>query len=151
MASARPASASVKASQRVAKRESAIRVAVVFQGIGQAFPVSGNGGFRVEQDCEIAILTRKYRALKRVGQAKSKWDCEMLPIQCRMARTALSLGVKELAELADVSTNTISRFEAGEELKPRTVTAIRAALEAAGVEFIEANGGGPGVRLKKAM
>ncbi|RTL86891.1 MAG: helix-turn-helix domain-containing protein [Hyphomicrobiales bacterium] len=75
----------------------------------------------------------------------------MLPIQCRMARTALSLGVKELAELADVSTNTISRFEAGEELKPRTVSAIRAALEAAGAEFIEANGGGPGVRLRQGM
>jgi transcriptional regulator with XRE-family HTH domain len=67
-----------------------------------------------------------------------------------MARTALSLGVKELAELAGVSTNTISRLEAGEELKPRTVAAIRAALEAAGVEFIAENGGGPGVRLRKA-
>lgn len=73
----------------------------------------------------------------------------MLPIQCRMARTALTLGVKELAQLADVSTNTISRFEAGEELKPRTLAAIRTALEKAGVEFIEENGGGPGVRLRK--
>jgi predicted transcriptional regulator len=74
----------------------------------------------------------------------------MLPIQCRMARTALSLGVKELAELADVSTNTISRLEAGEELRPRTVAAIRAALESAGVIFVEENGEGPGVRLKKS-
>ena len=74
----------------------------------------------------------------------------MLPIQCRMARTALNLGVKELAELANVSTNTVSRLEAGEELKPRTVAAIRAALEAAGVIFVESNGEGPGVRLRKA-
>jgi predicted transcriptional regulator len=66
-----------------------------------------------------------------------------------MARTALSLGVKELADLADVSTNTISRLEAGEELKPRTVAAIRAALESAGVIFVGENGGGPGVRLRK--
>jgi predicted transcriptional regulator len=73
----------------------------------------------------------------------------MLPIQCRMARTALSLGVKELADLADVSTNTISRLEAGEKLKPRTIAAIRAALESAGVEFIAENGGGAGVRLRK--
>jgi hypothetical protein len=29
------------------------------------------------------------------------------------------------------------------------IAAIRAALEAAGVEFIAENGGGPGVRLKK--
>lgn len=41
------------------------------------------------------------------------------------------------------------RRAAGEELKPRTVEAIQCALEAAGVVFIEENGGGPGVRLKK--
>lgn len=66
-----------------------------------------------------------------------------------MARVALGLGVRELAELAQVAPATISRLEAGEELKPRTVAAIRAALEAAGVEFIEPNGSGAGVRLKK--
>jgi hypothetical protein len=41
----------------------------------------------------------------------------------------------------------------GSETKPpvsaATVAAIRAALEKAGIEFIEENGGGPGVRLKK--
>lgn len=72
----------------------------------------------------------------------------MLPTQCRMARAALELGVRELAELAKVSTNTITRFERGEPLKERTVQDIRAALESAGVEFIAANGGGPGVRLR---
>ena len=70
--------------------------------------------------------------------------------QCRMARSALQLGVRELAEAAQVSPTTISRLEAGEELKPRTVAAIRAALEAAGVEFIPENGSGPGVRLRGA-
>ena len=43
-----------------------------------------------------------------------------------------------------------SRLEAGRELKPRTVAAISAALEAAGVVFAEENGEGPGVRLRKA-
>jgi len=66
-----------------------------------------------------------------------------------MARTALNLGVRDLAELASVSSNTVSRFEAGEELKPRTIAALRAALESAGVIFVEENGEGPGVRLKK--
>jgi transcriptional regulator with XRE-family HTH domain len=66
-----------------------------------------------------------------------------------MARTALNLGVRELAELAGVSSNTVSRFEAGDELKPRTVAAIRAALESAGVIFVDENGEGPGVRLRK--
>ncbi|BGE84649.1 MULTISPECIES: helix-turn-helix domain-containing protein [Methylosinus] len=75
----------------------------------------------------------------------------MLPVQCRMARTALSLSVKQLADLADVSTNTVSRLEAGEELKPRTVAAIRAALESAGVIFVAENGEGPGVRLRKGQ
>jgi len=37
----------------------------------------------------------------------------------------------------------------GEALYERTVVAIRAALKAAGVEFIAENGGGPGVRLRK--
>lgn len=69
--------------------------------------------------------------------------------QCRMARAALQLGVRELAEVARVSPTTVTRLEAGEELKPRTVDAVRSALEAAGVEFIAENGGGPGVRLRK--
>jgi transcriptional regulator with XRE-family HTH domain len=66
-----------------------------------------------------------------------------------MARTALGLGVRELASLAQVAPGTITRFEAGAELKPRTIQAIRHALEVAGVEFIDENGGGPGVRLRK--
>ena len=73
----------------------------------------------------------------------------MTPAQCRMARAALNLGVREVAKLADVSTNTITRLERGEHLKDSTVQAVRAVLEGAGVEFIPENGGGPGVRLSK--
>jgi len=61
--------------------------------------------------------------------------------------------VKDLASAADVSTNTLVRFERGEELKQRTVSAIRAALEEAGIIFIEGNysgTAGPGVRLRDA-
>jgi transcriptional regulator with XRE-family HTH domain len=72
-----------------------------------------------------------------------------LPVQCRMARAALGLGVRELATAAKVARDTIVRFERGDELKERTVDAIRDALESAGVEFIDDNGGGPGVRLGK--
>jgi transcriptional regulator with XRE-family HTH domain len=70
--------------------------------------------------------------------------------QCRMARAALQIGVRDLATLAKVSASTVARFEAGEELKERTIDAIRAALEKAGVEFIPEDDGGPGVRLRKA-
>lgn len=69
--------------------------------------------------------------------------------QSRMARAATGLGVRDLAVRAGVSPDTIARLERGEELKPSTLAAIRAALESAGVEFIEENGGGPGVRLKR--
>lgn len=69
----------------------------------------------------------------------------MLAVQCKMARAALSLGVRELAQAAEVSPETVVRLERGETLRPRTIGAIRAALEAAGIEFT--NGDAPGVRL----
>lgn len=68
-----------------------------------------------------------------------------------MARAALQLGVRELAEAAKVSTNTITRLERGDLLRERTVQDIRMALEAHGVIFLadgECIEGGPGVRLK---
>jgi transcriptional regulator with XRE-family HTH domain len=68
-----------------------------------------------------------------------------LPVQCRMARAALGLGVRELAAAAKVSIDTVARFERGDELKERTIDALQRALEAAGVEFT--NGDRPGVRL----
>lgn len=66
-----------------------------------------------------------------------------------MARAATGLGVRDLAALAKVSPNTIARFERGEALQERTIEAIQKTLEAAGVQFIAENGGGPGVRLKR--
>ena len=66
-----------------------------------------------------------------------------------MARTALGLGVRELAELAKVSPDTVARFERGDALRERTVEDMKRALESAGVIFIESNGNGPGVRLAR--
>ncbi len=63
-----------------------------------------------------------------------------------MARAALQLGIRDVAKLAGVAPSTISRLEAGETLQPRTIEAIRRALEKAGVKFI--NGDKPGVRMK---
>ena len=73
----------------------------------------------------------------------------MSPLQCRMARAALGMGIRELAAAAKVSTDTVARFERGEDLKERTIEALQRAFEASGVEFIDENGGGPGVRLRK--
>jgi len=66
-----------------------------------------------------------------------------------MARTALGLGIRDLAEMAKVSPDTVARLERGDPLRERTVDAIKAALETAGVIFIPENGGGAGVRLRK--
>lgn len=73
----------------------------------------------------------------------------MNAIQCKMARTALEWGVRELAKAADVSTHTISRLERGEELRESTLQRVRKAFEDAGMEFIPENGGGVGVRFRK--
>ncbi|QTI79024.1 helix-turn-helix domain-containing protein [Roseomonas marmotae] len=57
----------------------------------------------------------------------------------------------QLAEAAQVARQTVVDFERGARTPyPNNLTAIRAALEAAGVEFIPENGGGAGVRLRKA-
>lgn len=83
------------------------------------------------------------------GQQKSSHRDEIGAIQCRMARAALGWGIRELAEVARVATQTITRLEQGDRLKPKTLQAIRAAFEAAGIEFIPENGGGVGVRLSR--
>lgn len=72
-----------------------------------------------------------------------------LPAQVRAARALLGWSQDRLAEASRVTRRTLLRFEIGETI-PRvaTLAAIRAALEAAGVEFIAENGGGAGVRLK---
>jgi transcriptional regulator with XRE-family HTH domain len=70
--------------------------------------------------------------------------------QCRGARAMLELSREALARMSSVNERTISDFESGRRKPiPATLAAIRAALESAGVEFIDENGGGPGVRLKK--
>jgi transcriptional regulator with XRE-family HTH domain len=74
----------------------------------------------------------------------------ILASQSRAARALLNWSRSDLAERSKVSMATLADFE-GEKRQPyeRTLEDIRAALEAAGVEFIPENGGGPGVRLRK--
>ena len=71
--------------------------------------------------------------------------------QLKAARALLAWSQERLASAANVSIPTIKRLESQDgPLGGRNVTGtkIRAALEAAGVEFIDENGGGPGVRLR---
>ena len=56
----------------------------------------------------------------------------------------------QLAEASNVSLRSIIHFEKSERTpRPNNMAALRSALEAAGVEFIDRNGGGPGVRLRE--
>lgn len=59
-------------------------------------------------------------------------------IRCRMARAALNLSNSELAHLAGVAPNTVSRFEAGLDVRLSNANAIKAALVARGAIFVEA-------------
>lgn len=72
------------------------------------------------------------------------------PSQCRAARGLLGWNQEDLATRAGVSQVTVHQLEAG-STQPRraTLDVIRRAFEKAGVEFIDENGGGPGVRLRR--
>jgi len=72
--------------------------------------------------------------------------------QVKAARALLGWSQADLARRSGISEPTIARLEALKgELGGRegTVGRIRRALETAGVEFIDENGGGSGVRLRK--
>ena len=71
--------------------------------------------------------------------------------QIAAARSLVAIGQAELARLASISVPTLKRMEASEGAAAGMANNVRAvivALEAAGIEFIFANGGGPGVRLR---
>ena len=70
----------------------------------------------------------------------------------RAARALLRWEQRDLAAASSVSLPTVKRLEAKPGIMAAhlsTTVALRKALEAAGIEFIDENGGGPGVRLRK--
>jgi transcriptional regulator with XRE-family HTH domain len=72
--------------------------------------------------------------------------------QIRAARALLRWSAEDLARRSLLSVATIRRAEITEDETSLTAAndlAVRRALEAAGVDFIDENGGGPGVRLRK--
>ena len=72
--------------------------------------------------------------------------------QLRAARALLRWSAEELSRQSSVSLRTIRRAELTVGHTAMTVAnnlAVRLALESAGIEFIDENGGGPGVRLHK--
>jgi len=72
--------------------------------------------------------------------------------QVRMARAALNWSVRDLAAAARIHRNTVTNIETGRYAgDAATLAAIVSALKRAGVEFIDENGGGVGVRLRKGQ
>jgi transcriptional regulator with XRE-family HTH domain len=72
--------------------------------------------------------------------------------QIKAARALLGWSQADLAEKSGISEPTVARLESMDgELGGRELTAekIRAAIEGAGITFINENGGGSGVRLRK--
>jgi len=67
-----------------------------------------------------------------------------------MARAALDWTVRDLAEAAHLHRNTITNIETGRYSGDETtLKTIELVLRRAGVEFIDENGGGSGVRLRR--
>lgn len=77
---------------------------------------------------------------------------EVSAAQIRSGRALLALSSRELAQLAGVSWATVKRFEEDEGIPPSrsgTLGKVKAALEAAGIEFLGDPIASPGVRLRR--
>jgi transcriptional regulator with XRE-family HTH domain len=93
----------------------------------------------------------KYGAYKSL--CKMPLPPPLTSAQIRAARALIRWSAEDLARHSTVSVTTIRRAELKASATVLTRTndqAIRRALEQAGVEFIDAEGGGPGVRLRSA-
>jgi hypothetical protein len=76
----------------------------------------------------------------------------LVSVQIKAARALVRWSAEDLARESAVSVATIRRAELTDKetlMNAANDLAVRHALEAAGIEFIDENGGGPGVRLKK--
>jgi hypothetical protein len=86
-----------------------------------------------------------------LSAVKMKYN-QLTSQQIRAARALLRWRAQDLARASAVGVATIRRAELAEKETSMTTPndiAVRRALESAGVEFIDENGGGPGVRLRK--
>ena len=72
------------------------------------------------------------------------------PDQSRGARALIDMTQPQLASRSGLGLSTVVDFERSRRpVSKEAIQAVRIALENAGIEFIDENGGGPGVRLRK--
>jgi transcriptional regulator with XRE-family HTH domain len=82
---------------------------------------------------------------------KERFGMAFTPAQSRAGRALLDWSQEQLAAASHLGLSTIRDFEKGRRVPTHNnLRGIQLALEAAGVEFIPGNGGGPGVRLRDA-
>lgn len=64
----------------------------------------------------------------------------MTPTQCKMARAGLGWSAADLGAKAGLARETVARYEGGSTIAQSTIEAMRAALEAAGADFLQISG-----------
>lgn len=98
----------------------------------------------------VLISIRSTKNVYPVEATMSTENVEITPSQCRAGRALLDMTQTKLAELAGLGLSTVVDFERERrQVSAAAANAILSALKRAGVEFIDENGGGPGVRLRK--
>jgi transcriptional regulator with XRE-family HTH domain len=117
---------------------------------GIAFEASGAGIAFAGRSRGFAEGISLFSDIAHMGSKFAK--ASLSSAQIRAARALLKWSAADLAQESALGVNTIRRAEVAEEKTSLTAAnnlAIRRALEAAGVVFIDENGGGPGVRLRE--
>ena len=86
-----------------------------------------------------------------MNQKGSRANLSVTAEQLRAARALLGWSQTELAKQAGMSLPTVKRVETerGPKVSEEARFALQRALGLSGIEFIDENGGGPGVRLRK--
>jgi len=87
-----------------------------------------------------------------MNKSTARLSSALTSAQIRAARALIRWSADDLARASAVGVTTIRRAELAEEATSLTAAndrSLRRALEDAGVEFIDENGGGAGVRLRK--
>lgn len=79
------------------------------------------------------------------GDGSDRGDDALLSAaQCRMARSALRIGLRELATRARTTPKTLCKFENGTDINPAIKRTVRTALEETGAIFIPPSSGQAG-------
>jgi transcriptional regulator with XRE-family HTH domain len=97
------------------------------------------------------MIQKDHTSLIQRDQQESQESDVVTNEQLRAARALLGWSQSELALRAGLSVPTVKRLEGGfgPHVSDEARAKLKKAIEAAGIEFIQENGGGAGVRFRK--